>query len=608
MNRKSRRCRDLGVLWIAPIALVASGCTSPLASRDADQPPLSGIVDAAIERELRQFDEEEGADALQRTRSAPSAVEEELAGRRDELDALTPSMGDPDPEDLGPDLLDRTQEEVRIDRVTAQRTAVANGLSIRRATLQPAISQAALTDAQAAFDAVFFTNARLDKIDEAATVPVLSGIALGTPFSASESYRFETGVRKLNNYGGTATLSTDLTRSQNNGALQLSPDPAYAAAIRLGYAQPLLRGFGRDVNTAAIRLAANAEESSIEGLRSELLSLLEDVDFAYWNLVVAWHDLDIGEWLLAEGERIRKKLEGRRGLDALQSEYADAVARVEQRKGEVLRARRNIRAASDALKALLDDPELSVGSEIVLRPTDTFARTPIDWNLRESMLRAVAWRPEIRQALLASDDASIRELVAENGLLPIFNIEGHVAWTGLDDNTGDAYSNTTDRDFINYMVRLVYEVPIGNRGPDAQYLQARLRRADSLLAYREAVKGVIIDVKSALRDVVTNYELVDQTRAFRVAQAENWRTTLVEEETRGRLTPEFLNLEFQRQETLATARRQELIAMADYERSLAALWAAMGTGLERSGIEVELLEPGDDGRDLVRGSDDGADR
>jgi outer membrane protein TolC len=111
-----------------------------------------------------------------------------------------------------------------------------------------------------------------------------------------------------------------------------------------------------------------------------------------------------------------------------------------------------------------------------------------------------------------------------------------------------------------------------------------------VVGYQQSVQGVVLDVKTALRDVITDYDLIMATRSLRVAQAENLRTLLVEEETMAGLTPEFLNLKFQRQERLALARTQEVAALANYDKSVASLYRAMGTSLIMKGIEVEQEE------------------
>jgi len=88
----------------------------------------------------------------------------------------------------------------------------------------------------------------------------------------------------------------------------------------------------------------------------------------------------------------------------------------------------------------------------------------------------------------------------------------------------------------------------------------------------------IVEVKAALRGLVTNYQLIEQTRASRLAAAENLRTLMVEEETTRALTPEFLDLKLRRQETLAQTELGEALARTDFTHE--ADTAAAATGLK----------------------------
>ena len=111
------------------------------------------------------------------------------------------------------------------------------------------------------------------------------------------------------------------------------------------------------VNTATIHLSENAEQSVVEQLRSELLTVISRTEVAYWNLVFAWSDLVIQEWLVSVGEEVRDVLDRRRDFDTKPAQFADAVATVEQRKSNVILARHQVRAASDLLKVLINDPD-----------------------------------------------------------------------------------------------------------------------------------------------------------------------------------------------------------------------------------------------------------
>jgi outer membrane protein TolC len=589
--------RRIPALSLVAAALALAGCASPFGPEDPDR-ILRRRVAAAIDRELETLPP--GTQLIETTRP-PAEVMEPLEDRREELNAIGPVVTAAQGRfDMGPDLNGAVQQEVAVSLRSSIDSAVRNNLSLQIARLQPAITEADVVRAEAVFDAVFYSNIDLAKIDQPTPVTAINvggGLTpVGVGVNASDQYRFETGVRKTLTSGGEVFVSTDLTRFQNNASgIAFLPDPAYTSAIRFGINQPLLRGFGTSVNTATIRLSRNLERKTVQQLRSDLLALLDNTEAAYWDLVFAWQDLAIQEWLLQVGIEVRDVMERRRDFDTKPAEYSDAVARVEQRKGFVIERRRFVRAASDNLKLLMNDLEVSVGSEALLVPADAMVEDPIRYNLREAILTSMTNRPEVQQAILNIDDAGIRQMLADNERLPILDVSAQMAYFGLDDSADDSYDDLFDGSFLDWMLGMHFEWAIGNRSAEAGYRQARLQRSSAVIGYQRAVQEVVLDVKRALRNCVTSYELIQASRSNRIAQAENLRTLQVEEETLAGLTPEFLNLKFQRQERLALAQADEANSLVNYNKSLASLYRAMGVGLTMNRIELEIIDIDDSG-------------
>ena len=513
-------------------------------------------------------------------------AERALEERIDELNALGPAtdgrrMG----RDPGPSLFGPPDDIVEIDRARALGSALTRNLALGAVRLEPRLRAEEIIQAEAAFDTVLFANTSYNRSDGS---PFLVNTAAGSP--PSETWRFGTGVRKRFQSGGAADVSTTVDRFRLRGnALSISPDPAYSAALRLGYTQPLLRDFGTYVNTAFIRLAENRHQAARAGVRAELEELARRTEEAYWFLAQAWHELAIAEWLVEVGIEVRDVLERRREFDTRPAEFADAVARVEQRRADVIRAQFQVRQQSDQLKALINDPALPIGAETLLRPEELREAGEISLDLRDLLTLALERRSEIEQARLDILDASIRMGVAENRRLPSLNLRAEVAYFGVDDGVGTAYDEAFSFDDADYLLALAFEYPLGNREADAGERLARLSRTQSMIRYRNVVQDVVVDVKSAARLLLTSVDLLQATRSFRVAQSENLRALLVREEKIAGLTPEFLNLKFQRQEQLAVARRQEFSALADYQRAVAGLDRATGTFLRARGFDLETM-------------------
>lgn len=567
----------------ALITLAAFACQSPLKEDSTAQ--LRASVEAAIAQDIKEM-----PGGMRPVERPPIYLDEELRPRMAEIEKLGPPRdAGPGSLDLGPDLLDQPQREVRVSLETSIAEAIRNNLAAQQSRLQPAIAEAEVEAAEAVFDAVLFANTGFSKIDQPQAIPVINGIPLGLGSTATRSWAFETGVRKPLETGGSFSVSTDATRLKNETeGLGYTPDPAWTNAVRLGFTQPLLRGFGSDVNLAQVRLSRNAERARVQDLRQTLLQLVYDVEAAYWTLVVAREQLQIATWLVEVGERVRDVLAKRRDFDTRQSQYSDAVATVEQRKARVIEARRAVRLASDRLKTLVNDPQVSLESEVLVAPVDFMTDAAVNIDLREAMLTSLQGRPEVVKSLLRVDDASIRQLVADNSRLPALDLTAQAAWFGLADSGGDSYSELFEGNFVNYIIGAAFSQPIGNRAAEANYRAARLERSSTIIGFRRQVQEVTLQVKTSLRDCQTDYELISATRSTRLAAGENLRALLVEEETLASLTPEFLNLKFQRQDRLALSQLDEYRALASYNTSVAALYRVLGTGLEMNRVELDV--------------------
>ncbi|MCH2162323.1 MAG: TolC family protein [Phycisphaerales bacterium] len=570
------------------IALLA-GCQSPL-DRDAEQ-DLRNSVRASVDRELNAVPATEPRE----TESYADSLPEELASRRSELDTLGPQVTrDGVALEVGPGLDGTTLPVFTLSLEHALHSAVTNNLGVQQTRIQQDIAAAEIVRAEAVFDAVLGAGTSFARIDEPSPNLVFDPAGPfppGTLPSQNQDLRqwgFTSDLSKRMSSGGLFSVGFE-SENQSYFTQAGRPETAWNSNVSLGLSQPLLRGFGSEVNTADIRLARNNDRRSTVQLRSDLLDLLVDVESAYWSLVLARQQLVVAEWLVSEGERIRDILDSRRGFDTTLAQYADAVATVESRKTRVIEAVKAIGDAAGRLKLLMNDPALPVGGEVNLVPADLMADQPVVYDLRDSVTTALGRSPLIDFAVLSIDDASIQEIVARNGRLPQLDIAAEVSWLGLAGSLGSSMGNING-DFVDYVLGLQFTQALGNRAADSVFIQARLQRSAAVISYRQAVQGVVLQVKDAIRDMRAGYALIAQARNFRLAQAENLRALEALQRTLAALTPEFLNLLFQRQERLAEAQLQESNALVRYNIAVAQLERATGTGLEANNIDLVVVE------------------
>lgn len=484
---------------------------------------------------------------------------------------------------ISSDLTGQPQEAVMISLQRAILTSVENNLEVQFARLGPAAAEAQRQAAEAAFDTVMFGNVQFQKIDR----PQVQTSVIGITSVNTDTVSMASGVRRVLPTGAQVSLTQSYSNAYNDTPNSFTnPNPANTANLTAEISQPLLRNFGTDTNLAQVRIAENAERGAVAIVKANLLNIVAQVEQTYWSLVGNYYQLRIATRLLERGIETQFILRRRKETvkDVSQSQIADAAATVERRRADVLRVERELRRTSDQLKQLINDPNLTIGSEMLLLPVDTAVDAPLQFSLPDCIRTALANRPEIQRAILSIDDASIRQMVADNQRLPELNLQGQMVFNGLADDFGGSFSEEAQGKFVDYLVGLAFEQPIGNREAEALYQQRRLERQQAMIAYRDVVQRVLLDVKTQLRDVETNYRLIEQNKAARIASAENLRALEVEEKTIRGLTPEFIDLKLRRQQELASAEVQELFALTEYNAKVAALYSAMGIALERNKI------------------------
>jgi outer membrane protein len=610
----------LSVTLSAMVLIALSGCAGSALSERSEAEIRRSMLDA-LQREIAHTEGTPGPVRL--TEPSPDTAKLEIrpehlqqieAEYSTRADAARVAARLEDGQDAmamlaGENLMGQPTRTVGVSLERSIQTAVANNLNAEFARYAPAINQATIVEANAAFDWLLFGSASYQDSSIPPAGSGLGGGSVGVVRNDSTAWNASAGLRRSFTTGGSLGLTHSIGSTDVDSTFFGStpePNPARNANFEVELSQPLLRGFGETVNEAEIRLAENAERGSVSDLRAELIATVTETERAYWTLVQRYRELVILTRLLERGEQVRDDILARRVQDARQAQVADAIARTERRRGDLLRARQSLRRASDNLKRLVNDPALPVGSETLLVPLDMPAAEEVSVSLLDAITTAVAERPELDRALLLINDAQIREQVSRNLRQPRLDLQARARLLGLDDTLGNAYEDSVANRFVDdWLIGAAFEQPLGNRAGEAAFRRARLQRMQSVVGYRRAVQNVVLEVKTALDGVITNHSLIEQSTLSRIAQGEALRTLGVEKElTNLGFTVERLNVELNQQESLAQAQIAEVAAVINYNIALADLSAAMGTTLERSRIDLVVpdanqLEPGESPMDYV---------
>lgn len=566
--------------FVMAAAALAAGCQSPL-----DDYPY-----ASLEQRLR--------DEVRRSASGAPAIQPEpeaASSRSPEVRRLDRESGPKHlaeaPIDAGRGLAPGDERFVDVALAEAVQMALAHNIEGRIARMQPKINFERITEEEAQFDWRVFASGEYGETQQPQPASALNGTSIGSNATIQERSSVAAGLRKRMQWGGTLELSAGLDYLNDSSPnLEFEPDPGYTANIGGRLTQPLLRNAG-PINRARIELADNATQRDLHNLKQQLLSIAGEVEEAYWQLVFQRYRLAIQEQLLAETERTADELRQRRDVDVNPVQMAQAEREVRVRQTEVIRSRSDLRDASDRLKRVLNAPSLPLMGEVVIRPTDAPAEAPEVHALEDAIRLAVAERPELRVAMLEIDDARIRRRVAANQKLPRLDLTGEVRTLGLDESYTQASSSLTG-EFIDWLVGLEFEHPLGNRAGKAAERRTRLAEQAQVLRYRDTAMDVVLSVKQALRAMRRTYDELSIARNARRAAMRNLEALDERKKMADDLTPEFLiDLRLRTQERLADAQTREVQAMVSFNIAQARYYQAVGTLLAEHDVDFEPPVP-----------------
>lgn len=614
-------CESGGRWWrrvtmgtIGTLILIWAGCHGP-----ADGPGWEPPVSAYRDRMLVQAAEPAESSRPRGTAATPVAGQPELPPR-EALLAQPPVTTQPAPEEVLAEIPDpveaprvleerlrRLREGSRTDarvvrnyeRVVAQameelkkihkptqarlglaecmQRALEHNYGIRYESYNPAISQAQLIQAEAAFDAEFFLEPSWDGRDPA-SLPEQQP-------SQTDTVTTPGGFRKLLPTGMRASVALRQQRFSRNyqekGAALLNP--AYDSAFVVALTQPLLRDFGLEVNRARVNIRKAERDIAHEKFVQTVIERLLDVERAYWSLAQARRGGAILAEQVAQNYVTYQNMEERKHHDATEVELAAARNRWLQRSVEYQEAVKNIRDAEDQFKNLVNDPEFLLSGEIEIVPTETPYVGPLALDQLAAARTALERRPEIRQARRAIDAARIGTMAAKNQTLPQFDLTFQYEVTGLGGSADSSFDNLTTNRFISYSVRAIFSYPLGNRARVAAHREARLRESQTIVRLHQVTDAVVQEVNAAVRALMVRYAQVPpQLDAVRTAES---GLRALQARTQ-RIDPPYLDSELSAIERLAGARRALLGVVVDYNVSIVAMEKAKGTLLDYNNVVV----------------------
>ena len=233
------------------------------------------------------------------------------------------------------------------------------------------------------------------------------------------------------------------------------------------------------------RNATMAARSALEGSKAYqqavMASLISTVAQSYYTLLVLDAQLDISLKTLANWDKTISVLESMKAAGKTNSiSILQAKATRMRLESSAIGIKGSIEMEENSLKALVGDPEMTID-----RGSLSEASFPIE-SFLEIPLKAVASRPDVRQAEMALAEAFYNTASARSAFYPDITLTGNTSWkSGVDDLAWSALGEIAE--------------PILNRNiRKANLKAAKARQEEARLAFKQTLLDAGAEVDNAI--------------------------------------------------------------------------------------------------------------
>jgi outer membrane protein TolC len=393
-------------------------------------------------------------------------------------------------------------------------------------------------------------------------------------------------------------------------------NPQYQPTLTFAVDQPLLFGFGTDINS----LLAQHPDSNLGGAQTTIHGnenaqvgiviariqfdeqrmdferavnfMLANVETAYWNLYGAFVSLYSSEQALRQAYTAWKINKAKYDAGAIPiTQYAQTRGQYEQFRGDRLTALGAVLEAERTLRGLLGLPQED-GKRIVPVDTPTVSQYTPDWD--KALDECLNLRPELILTRTDLKQKQLELLREKNGLLPDFHLGANYNINGaggtLDGDgisganglTNNALRSLASDHFNDFTVGFYGSMPLGFRAQNAAVRAAKLRLAQSWLQLRDQEQRAQRYLVAQYRAVIQDYDVIQARHQQREAFADQVEARF-KEFVAGKTTADFL---LQAQRDWANAVSVEYQAIVEYNNALVRYHFAKGTLLQFDGVQI----------------------
>jgi len=475
-----------------------------------------------------------------------------------------------------------------------------NNLDISVSRYSPIASEYSILTNNRPFEPMLRLSANFSR-DASRSTTQLTGVASTIEFNNDVAVGYSQTLKT----GADIAVDFTLNRTATNN-LFTSFSPLWVGRINYSFTQRVLNGYGRNINTRAIRIAQNNKSISEVEFERMVIDLVTQAQKSYWDLVFTADDLKVKEDSLRLAEKTLS--DNQRQVDV------GTLARIDLIQSETqVATRREERVVSTFTQNQIQDQVKKVLSRqqdagLVLAKISPTQRAglpePSDiLPIADAIRVALENRPELRQASLRLRNSEIEVEYAKNQLLPTLDLTARFVQSGLGgtqtirDGFGpnapviavipggvtDAFANLLRLQNKGFSAGVSMQIPLSNRSQQAEYARVTTERRTGEENIKAIEAQIALEVRNAITAVEMNKARIETARVSRGLQEQQYAA----EQRRFELGASTVRFVLEEQDNLQRLQTNEIAALVNYRKALVDYDHALGVMLKKNNVNIE---------------------
>lgn len=398
---------------------------------------------------------------------------------------------------------------------------------------------------------------------------------------------FDVGINGLMATGATWALSYSNNKKKSSLIDQYKDyDKEYETSAKFEIEQPILKGVGKTITEAKIKLAQFEDDIKNNAYKQKLMELQGLTIQVYWRLYGAQKIYKSWDKSIKLAKKSLEDLELRvKNGKVAKTELIEAKSALNIRMSEYENAKNKFNEAQNQVLTLLNLPYNQNNNfvfEIIDNPDKEVEKL---LNSQKYIELALEKWPEYQNAKKNVEKESLQKKYSKNQTLPQFNLIGSLERTSLQSDYSDSIDNSVDPEFTNWTLGVKFSMPLFNQQAQSSLNISRVKYQQSKIELSNMQNNLINSIMTKIDNVESSkkqYHLYKEglEKQEYLLEVENDKLMLGKSSARDM---------FQKEEDYMNYQRKFLNSIVNWKTSQALLEITAGNLLKKYNIKVENL-------------------